>query len=158
MLVCAPSNVAVDNVLERVVRAATSPQWDRRTERPRVVRLGHPARVSPYTLPHCLDARIMSDEVPKELSAHSYLIRFLECVICAVFVLLCFLLLFGLSQGTEIVNDVRAEMDKLRRAMCGPGRRRDKAKQREQRAEMRVQYTVLSMCGSTPFCVIDLIQ
>jgi superfamily I DNA and/or RNA helicase len=63
--VCAPSNIAVDNVVERLAAAGS-----------RCVRLGHPARLLPAVLAHCLDARILhSDEgqlvrdVKKELDA-----------------------------------------------------------------------------------------
>ena len=51
VLVCAPSNVAVDNLLERLVGV-----------RMRVVRLGHPARISDKLQQHCLDAIISSSE------------------------------------------------------------------------------------------------
>ncbi|EQC42390.1 hypothetical protein, variant [Saprolegnia diclina VS20] len=51
ILVCAPSNIAVDNVLEKV--AATKPKF-------RVTRIGHPARLLPQVLQYCLDARIAS--------------------------------------------------------------------------------------------------
>lgn len=52
VLVCAPSNVAVDNLVERLAR-----------EKVKVVRLGHPARVSSELQKHSLDAIIsFSDE------------------------------------------------------------------------------------------------
>jgi len=52
VLVCAPSNVAVDNLLERL-----------HNHRVRVVRLGHPARTAAELQPLSLDARIQgSDE------------------------------------------------------------------------------------------------
>jgi len=51
VLVCAPSNVAVDNLVERLVR-----------EKVKVVRLGHPARVSSQLQKHSLDALISSSE------------------------------------------------------------------------------------------------
>jgi ATP-dependent RNA/DNA helicase IGHMBP2 len=44
VLACAPSNLAVDNLLERLVR------WDERA-----IRLGHPARVLPELQEHTLD-------------------------------------------------------------------------------------------------------
>lgn len=47
VLACAPSNLAVDNVLERLVGA-----------RERVVRLGHPARVSPELREYTLDVQV----------------------------------------------------------------------------------------------------
>lgn len=46
-LVCAPSNLAVDNLLERLVGAGE-----------RVVRLGHPARVLPELQAHTLDMQV----------------------------------------------------------------------------------------------------
>lgn len=93
VLVCAPSNIAVDNILEKIVSqlnvidsssrnasakadggkkkkagsstidhdsstSASSPQV-----LPRVLRLGHPARISESILQHCLDSQILSDEV-----------------------------------------------------------------------------------------------
>lgn len=45
VLVCAPSNLAVDNLLERLIDAGLD-----------AVRLGHPARVLPAVLSHTLDA------------------------------------------------------------------------------------------------------
>eukprot|EP00092_Neocalanus_flemingeri_P015084 GFUD01016295.1.p1 GENE.GFUD01016295.1~~GFUD01016295.1.p1 ORF type:complete len:986 (-),score=401.27 GFUD01016295.1:749-3706(-) len=51
VLVCAPSNVAVDNLVERLVK-----------EKVKVVRLGHPARVSSQLQKHSLDALISSSE------------------------------------------------------------------------------------------------
>ena len=49
VLACAASNIAVDNLLERL-RAAVP--------KVRVVRLGHPARLSPAVLECCLDAAV----------------------------------------------------------------------------------------------------
>jgi len=51
VLVCAPSNVAVDNLVERLVR-----------EKVKVVRLGHPARVNSQLQKHSLDALISSSD------------------------------------------------------------------------------------------------
>ena len=48
MLACAPSNIAVDNLVEGVAAVGM-----------RCVRLGHPARLLPDVLAHCLDARIL---------------------------------------------------------------------------------------------------
>ncbi|XP_062041322.1 DNA-binding protein SMUBP-2 [Lepus europaeus] len=45
VLCCAPSNVAVDNLVERLARC-----------KQRIVRLGHPARLLPSIQQHCLDA------------------------------------------------------------------------------------------------------
>lgn len=51
VLACAPSNTAVDNLLERLVR-----------RRQRVVRLGHPARVAKVLQQHSLDALVEAHE------------------------------------------------------------------------------------------------
>ena len=51
VLVCAPSNVAVDNLVERLARVKV-----------KVVRLGHPARVSADLQQHSLDAIISSSD------------------------------------------------------------------------------------------------
>lgn len=51
VLAVAPSNVAVDNIVERLaVRLPGS--------NVKVVRVGHPARMSPAVLDHCLDAQV----------------------------------------------------------------------------------------------------
>jgi superfamily I DNA and/or RNA helicase len=70
-LVCAPSNVAVDNILERVAVASSTVSSScrhRGMRLPTLVRLGHPARISPHTLKHCLDALIFTNEVCKMLN------------------------------------------------------------------------------------------
>ncbi|CAN0548809.1 unnamed protein product, partial [Ectocarpus sp. 8 AP-2014] len=46
-LVCAPSNVAVDGILEKLVAAE-----EKVGGRPRVVRMGHPARLLPQVCMH----------------------------------------------------------------------------------------------------------
>jgi ATP-dependent RNA/DNA helicase IGHMBP2 len=51
VLAVAPSNVAVDNIVERL--AVQLPG-----SAPRVLRIGHPARMTPAVLKHCLDAKI----------------------------------------------------------------------------------------------------
>jgi hypothetical protein len=51
VLACAPSNLAVDNLVERLVAAGLG-----------VVRLGHPARVLPAVLEHTLEARAEAHE------------------------------------------------------------------------------------------------
>lgn len=53
VLVCAPSNIAVDNVLEKL--ATTCSKLKKKLN---LVRLGHPARVMPQILRYCLDAKI----------------------------------------------------------------------------------------------------
>jgi ATP-dependent RNA/DNA helicase IGHMBP2 len=54
VLAAAPSNLAVDNLLERLVAAGIDG-----------VRLGHPARVLPAVLAHTLDARVASHEAAR---------------------------------------------------------------------------------------------
>lgn len=105
VLVCAPSNVAVDNILEKLVTpiplSPHAPPGTQPCSVPRVVRLGHPARVSEHILPYCLEALITSDD------------------------------------GTEIVRDVRREMDALRRSMGKAGSGRDRSQRKEQALEMK---------------------
>ncbi|KAK4997804.1 hypothetical protein LTR28_013869, partial [Elasticomyces elasticus] len=60
VLVCGPSNVAVDGVVERLAAAAAAEGEDKDKEGGlgkgmRMVRLGHPARLLPGVLQHCLD-------------------------------------------------------------------------------------------------------
>jgi ATP-dependent RNA/DNA helicase IGHMBP2 len=54
VLACAPSNLAVDNLVERLAAAGLSP-----------VRIGHPARVLPAVLEHTLEARVREHEEAK---------------------------------------------------------------------------------------------
>jgi len=70
LIVSAPSNVAVDNILEKLVAVSSST---------RVVRLGHPARLGEATKRHCLEHLVSHDE------------------------------------NTEIVMDVRNDIDRVRR-------------------------------------------
>lgn len=49
VLVCAPSNIAVDNVLEKLASTDAKLQ---------LTRIGHPARLLPQVLRYCLDAKI----------------------------------------------------------------------------------------------------
>jgi len=74
VLVVAPSNVAVDNLLERLVKAvpraeeaavaAVAASAGRKCagQRCRLLRLGHPARTSDAVLAHCLDAQLASSD------------------------------------------------------------------------------------------------
>jgi ATP-dependent RNA/DNA helicase IGHMBP2 len=65
VLVAAPSNVAVDNVLERIVQ---SQQMNRNSSkktpasRIRAVRIGHPARIKPGILQYSLEAQVQNSE------------------------------------------------------------------------------------------------
>ena len=76
LLVCAPSNIAVDTVLARLARSVQrcSNEDDRRKKKKhcsssgaggklRMVRLGHPARMSSDILMYSLDSLIATDEV-----------------------------------------------------------------------------------------------
>ncbi|RLN06442.1 hypothetical protein BBJ28_00011414 [Nothophytophthora sp. Chile5] len=60
VLVCAPSNIAVDNVLDKLASTiSTLSTLDRKL---RLTRVGHPARVLPQILKYCLDAKVESAE------------------------------------------------------------------------------------------------
>ncbi len=56
VLACAPSNTAVDNLLERMVRVGL-----------KVVRIGHPARVHEILQDHTLDAQVENDPAMKHV-------------------------------------------------------------------------------------------
>jgi ATP-dependent RNA/DNA helicase IGHMBP2 len=65
VLVCAPSNVAVDNILERLISANdafSSAKGKGNGKQVRLVRLGHPARASPKSAQYCLDSLIASHD------------------------------------------------------------------------------------------------
>lgn len=62
VLVTAPSNVAVDNVLAKLVSLPSSSDKKRRKKNLRVVRLGHPARLQTDILPYSLEALVQSAE------------------------------------------------------------------------------------------------
>jgi ATP-dependent RNA/DNA helicase IGHMBP2 len=71
VLVCAPSNIAVDNVLDKLATTCST-----LGKQVRLTRVGHPARVLPQILKYCLDAKIQSAEgteivndIRKEMSA-----------------------------------------------------------------------------------------
>ena len=57
ILCCAPSNAAVDNIAEKVIKSS---------KRVNIVRLGHPARILKSVLPRCLDAIIASQSNSRE--------------------------------------------------------------------------------------------
>jgi superfamily I DNA and/or RNA helicase len=96
VLVTAPSNVAVDNILSRLLvamdqnakalnrRSRKANPSSHRRGRLSVVRLGHPARLQPAILPYCLEALVQS------------------------------------AEGTEIVQDVRAELQSHLATLRGP--------------------------------------
>ena len=74
VLACAPSNIAVDNLVERIVQAATynaSHQPKHSSTAPvsaspfhsfRCIRVGHPARLSPAILSHSLDSVVKQSD------------------------------------------------------------------------------------------------
>ncbi|XP_037090680.1 DNA-binding protein SMUBP-2-like [Pollicipes pollicipes] len=59
VLVCAPSNTAVDNLLERLWKAGASAD---------LLRLGHPGRIRPSLHRFCLDRRVCMTSQPKVTS------------------------------------------------------------------------------------------
>jgi ATP-dependent RNA/DNA helicase IGHMBP2 len=64
VLVCAPSNVAVDNVLERLVanQSTSKSKRSKRNSRQKLkaVRLGHPARIKASILPYSLESLVQN--------------------------------------------------------------------------------------------------
>lgn len=81
VLVAAPSNVAIDNALERLVKDAkpkASTKKNDKLPKLRAVRLGHPARLKSSILPYSLEALVQNADgteivadVRKELQAYS---------------------------------------------------------------------------------------
>ena len=60
-MACAPSNIAVDNIIERLHEADPGLK---------IVRIGHPARLLASVQKHCLDALITrGDEYGKQTSS-----------------------------------------------------------------------------------------
>lgn len=115
VLACAPSNVAVDNLLERLHAPSSGGSAGKGGKgsgsgsgvggAPRCVRLGHPARLSEVALAHSLEAQVSADE------------------------------------RTAVVADVRKELNdvykSLRSARDGGTRRELRAEQRRLRTEVR---------------------
>jgi len=60
VLVAAPSNVAIDNVLERLVVPPPSKGSSKQHHKIKAVRLGHPARLKPSILPYSLEAMVQN--------------------------------------------------------------------------------------------------
>jgi predicted DNA helicase len=117
VLVTAPSNVAVDNILERLV--AASPEQVTQTttsaksrngnkkKRLRTVRLGHPARIKSSTLTHSLEHLVQT------------------------------------AEGTEIVQDVRQELQSFLKILSNPkARGQDKRVAYQQIKSLRKEVRV----------------
>ena len=108
VLVCAPSNVAVDNILERLIvandRIGTQlGKGKTGGNKLAFVRLGHPARVSQRGAYYCLDALIARDD------------------------------------GTDIVSDVRAEIEGLKKEIL-------KCNKKERSRRRDIQGEVRTLC------------
>jgi len=56
VLACAGSNIAVDNIVERLAKTSI-----------KVCRIGHPARMMPHIFEKCLDALIRKSSIFKDL-------------------------------------------------------------------------------------------
>ena len=94
VLVAAPSNVAVDNVLERIVQSQHQ-RTKKQSPRIKAVRLGHPARIKPAILQYSLEHQV-------------------QC-----------------AQGTEIVKDVRKELQSFLQILLDPKSRDRRTAYRE---------------------------
>ena len=77
VLACAPSNIAVDNMVERLARPIRDSKTNKLITPAKVVRVGHPARVTKEVLKHCLEAHIERAEgtdiiadIRKDISGH----------------------------------------------------------------------------------------
>jgi ATP-dependent RNA/DNA helicase IGHMBP2 len=115
VLVTAPSNVAVDNILEKLTTepmggetAMKANSQQRKLPALRMVRLGHPARIKPSIAIHGLEALVQS------------------------------------SDGTEIVNDVRRELEShlrfLTKGKTRGGSSNSNSKQKQQQQQIKRQY------------------
>ena len=107
VLVAAPSNVAVDNLLARLASSEPTPTRSKTpNKRLRMVRLGHPARLQPEILPYSLEALVQR------------------------------------ADGTEIVKDVRNELQSYLKVLSDPRARNKRLAYKEMkvlRKEIRVR-------------------
>ncbi|PRP75087.1 DNA-binding protein SMUBP-2 [Planoprotostelium fungivorum] len=94
VLACAGSNVAVDNIVEKLSHWIHS---EKQLKGKKFLRIGHPARLLPQVVEHSLDARIANDE------------------------------------GSDIVKDVRKEMNDIIRKMS---KSRDKGERYRMRSDL----------------------
>ena len=77
VLTCAPSNIAVDNIVERLARPVRDPKTGKLLAKAKIVRVGHPARITKDVLQHCLEAHVERAEgtdiiadIKKDISGH----------------------------------------------------------------------------------------
>ena len=77
VLACAPSNIAVDNMVERLARPIRDSKTNKLITPAKIVRIGHPARLTKNVLKHCLEAHIEKAEgtdlitgIKKDISEH----------------------------------------------------------------------------------------
>ena len=136
VLVCAPSNIAVDTILSRL---ADEYQSKRKTSQKanfvlNMVRLGHPARVSENAMQYSLDYQISVDEV-LVCNILISIISKLSFFTCCYNFLTPF---FFLIKSTSIVNDVRKDIEAWRKVLGGRGKSKiDAATRREKRSELK---------------------
>ena len=103
VLVTAPSNVAVDNILEKL----TDPDASAKLPSLKTVRLGHPARIKPSIAKHGLEALVQA------------------------------------SDGTEIVQDVRKELESHLRFLSkgnAKGGKKSKPPKRQDKIDRKTAY------------------
>jgi ATP-dependent RNA/DNA helicase IGHMBP2 len=130
VLAVAPSNVAVDNIVERLCVKLSGSS-------PNVVRVGHPARMSTTVLQHCLDAKIKAS-----VAAHDVIVAMIEISSFSTPYIAFTSPRLQDAEGTSIVEDVRTELTAL-------SKERSKAKDKSRRREIQVGtkfWTYGSVC------------
>lgn len=106
VLACAPSNIAVDNMVERLS-----------DHKIKICRVGHPARLLPSVLKHSLDSLVRTSDGQITVMHCSVLVfPLLQCLMWG------FLLILLLLTGAKITKDVRDEMDSFQKQIktCSP--------------------------------------
>lgn len=114
----APSNVAVDNLLERLVAAAPAAEREQKlstssatsngsAQRIKAIRLGHPARQSEAVLGHSLDAVLARTDGTKTPTTHTHIDISLQTPLCLLN------LICDVSTGMEVVAGAKSELSKL---------------------------------------------
>ncbi|MFQ6631822.1 hypothetical protein Gotur_009137 [Gossypium turneri] len=119
ILACAASNIAVDNIVERLA-----------THRVKMVRLGHPARLLPQVLDSALDAKV---------NLCTYLmVTPVKCFTYSVNALIMYMPLLVLrGDNSSLANDIRKEMKALNGKLL-------KTKDRNTRREIQKELRTLS--------------